>query len=339
MWTTLIVFCIILFTYIHIQDQIKTGEDLEIYEYEYVSLKGLHEITQYKQPVLFALAFEMPIIDQLDPISIKDIRDYYKSNTTCVESIYLSQQSAKRLLDTDSKSLFYSNRNQSSIAKSEAWTKWFESIDPFLNPAFTIHKDYDILYGSHKTHTITTYHRESHTYIYLPPETNTTHIRVKMTPWKSRTFMDEEADYTYYEFWTKTNLFDKHDRLRCLDFSVQPGYVLYIPPYWFYSIEFQNKSNEVCMVKYTTGANILANVKHIGKYYLQQQNIQEKWWKPIENQYEPEIQTTDLSQNVISETELKKTTAEKLVSELQPTINTDNIYDKEDEIAEKYIRP
>lgn len=326
MWINLIIFFIILFTYIHIQDQTKTGEDLEIYEYEYVSLKGVQEITQYKQPVLFALAFDMPALEPLDPISIKDIRDYYKSDT-CVETISLSHQSAIGLLDTDSKSLFYSNRNQSSIAKSEAWTKWFESIDPFLKPAFTILKEYDILYGSHKAHTITTFHRESHTYLYVPSEKNATHIRVKMTPWKSRTFMDEESDYTYYEFWTKTNLFDKHDRMRCLDFSVKPGYVLYIPPYWFYSIEFQNKSNEVCMMKYTTGANLLANVKHIGKYYLQQQNIHEKWWKPIanacsedDNTGEPEYQMTDLSQNVIVGAELEKTTAEKLVIELQPKL-------------------
>ena len=85
------------------------------------------------------------------------------------------------------------------------------------------------------------------------------------------------------------------------DFIVKPGYVVYIPPYWFYSIEFQDKENEVCMVKYTTGANFLANIKHIGLYNLQQQNIQEKLWKPFtnhdENSSEDPIYSTDISLN------------------------------------------
>lgn len=318
MWTTLILFFIILFTYIHLQHQLKTGEDMEVYEYEYISAAGLQEITQYKQPVLFSL--QLPSLRDnpyLDPIQVKDIREYFKPDASSVDSISLSQTSGRGLMDTDSRSLFFSDRNQTSIAKSEKWTKWFETMDPFLQPAFTVYREYDVLYGSQKTHTITMFHRESHVYIYLPQETNPSPIRVKMTPWSSRTFLDHASDYTYYEFWSKTNLFEKNNRIRCLDFIVKPGYVLYIPPYWFYSIEYQNKTSEICMAKYTTGANLLANVKHIGKYWLQQQNIQEKWWKPLETrsveeekEEEDEIPPLDLSQNVV-------TVAEKLVSEIK----------------------
>ena len=325
MWTTFIVFFIILFTYIHIQDQLKTGEDLDIYEYEYASPKGLLEITQYKQPVLFLL--HLPSIrgnEKLDPIFVKDVRDYYKikNQENRVDSISLPHRSAKGLMETDTKSVFYSDRNQTSISKSETWTNWFESVNPFLQPAFTINREYDVLYGSQKTRTIATYHRESHVYLYLPQETNTLNIRVKMAPWKSRTFLELESDYTYYEFWSRINLYEKNDHVRCLDFIVNPGYVLYIPPYWFYSIEFQNNMNEVCMMKYTTGANLLANVKHIGQYHLQQQNIQEKWWKPLGIQYELSVPDMDLSQNAIltevATTSDTKTIAEVLVSELSP---------------------
>lgn len=323
MWTTLIIFFVILFTYIHLQYQLKTGEDLDIYEYEYVSLKGLQEITQYKQPVLFAL--DLPSIREnpyLDPMCVKDRRDYFKSNNR-VDSISLSSRSARGLIDTDSNSLFYSDRNQTSIAHSEIWTKWFESLDSYLRPAFTVYREYDVLYGSHKTQTIAVHYKESHSYLYLPCETNATHIRIKMTPMKS---IENVTDYTYYEFWTKTNLFGT--QIRCLDFMVKPGYVLYVPPYWFYSIEFQDKTNEVCMVKYTTGANLLANAKHIGMYYMQQQNIQEKWWKQlaaddsVETKPEETITGTseyvDLSRNMFTPPPIVTATtiAEKLVDEL-----------------------
>ena len=310
MWTTLIIFFVILFTYIHLQHQLKTGEDLDIYEYEYTSQKGLMEITQYKQPVLFAL--ELPSIREnpyLDPMNVKDKRDYFKT-TTRVDSISLSSRSARGLIDTDPNSAFYSDRNQSSIAKSEIWTKWFESIDSFLQPAFTIYKEYDVFYGSQKTQTTAVHYKESHSYLYLPRETNATHIRVKMAPLKS---VDTVNDYTYYEFWSKTNLFGT--QIRCLDFMVKPGYILYVPPYWFYSIEFQDKANEVCMVKYTTGANFLANAKHIGMYFMQQQNIQEKWWKS-ESTTDLNV-VHDLSQNIIPpEQPTEKSAAEKLIVEL-----------------------
>ena len=325
MWTTIIIFFIVLFVYIHVQHQWKTGEDIDIYEYDYTNHKGLQDITQYKQPVLFPL--EMPSMrdnPKLDPLHIKDIRDY-QSSMGHIESIELSNSSARALLDTDTKSVFYSDRNKESISKSPSWTQWFESMDPFLKPSFTVYKEYDVLYGSRKSRTVTTYHRESHIYLYLPPETNKSHIRVKMTPWRNRNFMNTVDDYTYYEFWSKVNLFEPNDRYRSLDFMLKPSCVLYIPPYWFYSIQFQDKHNEVCMVKYTTGANLIANMKHIGMYYLQQQNIQEKWWKPLANTeidilpIEPDNDEDDipidLSQNVKNEE--PKTAAESLIDDLK----------------------
>jgi hypothetical protein len=327
MWTTLLIFFIILFTYIHLQHQLKTGEDMDIYEYEYESQKGLLEITQFKQPILFAL--DLPSTREnpyLDPMFVKDKRDYFK-DTNRVDSISLTSRSARGLIDTDPNSLFYSDRNQTSIAESDIWKKWFESIDSYLQPAFTLYKECNVLYGSQKTQTIPVHYKESHSYLYLPRETNATHIRVKMTPYKS---VATVSDYTYYEFWSKTNLFKTE--VRCLDFMVKPGYILYVPPYWFYSIEFQDKVNEVCMVKYTTGANFLANAKHIGMYFMQQQNIQEKWWKQISDTTADAINnpadtinnpadimtesTVELSQKIIPPLPDEISVAEQLVIEL-----------------------
>jgi hypothetical protein len=106
-----------------------------------------------------------------------------------------------------------------------------------------------------------------------------------MTPWKSKIFLSTVNDYLYYEFWCKENLFQPIERVRCLDIIVKPGYVVYIPPYWFYSIEFQDNENEVCMVKYTTGANLLANIKHIGLYNLQKQNKVKPKTLPLHPQF------------------------------------------------------
>ena len=50
--TTLCIFITILFLYIHIANQFKTSEELEIYETDYNSLKHLEDVCELKQPFL-----------------------------------------------------------------------------------------------------------------------------------------------------------------------------------------------------------------------------------------------------------------------------------------------
>lgn len=323
-WLKIFVFFVILFSYIHVQQQYKSGEDLEIYEYDVTTVKALQDMLQLKQPVLFRL-LDLDLGKNNDPLEfleIKDRRDYHPGAHKHVESIQLSLASARRLMDTDTKGLFYSNRNRPNIS----WKTWFRKMDTFLKPAFTLYTETDLIYGSKSARTTTSFHRESHTFLYVPLETNKGSIRVKMTSPKSHVFLNPVIDYTFFENWSAVDLFEPHDKLQCIDFYVKPGYVLFIPPFWFYSIEFQEKQNEVCMVKYTTGANFVANIKHIGLFYMQQQNIAEKWWKPLqdvdiylggkdEEEEEVEEETIDISQCPVPVPE-EKTVVQELIEEL-----------------------
>jgi len=286
-WLYIILFFIILFSYIHVQHQFKSGEDLEIFEYDITTTKALQEILHLKQPVMFQLDLELETtIEPLEYLEIKDRRDYQiKNPTKNIESIQLPFAKARKLIDTDTKGLFYSNRNR----LNPSWKTRLRKMDTFLKPTFSLYTETDLIYGSKHARTITSFHRESHMFLYVPPETNTGEIRLKMTPLSSEPFLNPVYDYTYFENWSAVDLFEPHEKIKCIDFLVKPGYVLFIPPYWFYSIEFQEKENEVCMVKYTTVANLLANIKHIGLFYLQQQNIEEKWWKPLQTQNSVEL--------------------------------------------------
>lgn len=335
----------ILFLYVHIQQQWKKGEDLEIYEYEFQNPRELQDTCQWKQPILFEMEFPKPAFSSLTQLQIADVREIrQQSQLPNIELIDLTAAGARGLLDTDTKSIFYSYRNQTAIKEHPEWNTWFQTWDTLLKPPFCISSEYDVLYGSRKTTTITMTHYESHTYLYLPPETNPAPIRVKMTPPKSDVFLETKRDYVAYEFWSPVDLFQPHDKMKCLDFLMKPGFVLYIPPFWFYSIEFQDKKNEVCIVKYTTGANFLANVKHIALYHLQQQNVEEKWWKPLQNTDLPLISLPspdddidnahDENKNAPSSSSLKKmpkdspsddlerTAVEELVEELK--VKTEN---------------
>jgi hypothetical protein len=286
-WIYVVLFFVILFIYIHIQHELKTGTELEVYEYEYVSKGSLQETCQLKQPFIFSYEFprENGSLETLSQLLVKDIRDITElpESQNHVNMISLGYESAKGLLYTDQKSVFYSHRNGSAIYKESNWTQWFQTLDHILKPPFCVYTEYDVIYGSRKTHTTPIFHRESHVFLYIPPESNTASVRIRLLPNKRTTQV--KHDYIHYEFWSNMDLYDGRFESKpnqALDIFLKPNQVLFVPPHWMYSIEFQSRENEIIMVKYHTGANMLANIKHMCMYFLQQQNIEEKWWKPLE---------------------------------------------------------
>ena len=67
----LLVFCIVLFLYLHIYFHIKTSDDLEIYEIDKPSKEKLEEICDLRQPVIFD--YNNKIIDIFKQSNILDI--------------------------------------------------------------------------------------------------------------------------------------------------------------------------------------------------------------------------------------------------------------------------
>ena len=60
------------------------------------------------------------------------------------------------------------------------------------------------------------------------------------------------------------------DKLKFLEFELEKGQRLYIPPYWWYSIQYTSDDSIVSAFTYDTLTNYIANSKDIGLYYLQQ---------------------------------------------------------------------
>ena len=293
-------FILILFFYIHLQYQYKTSDDLEIYELDYTTNQQLQEICHLKQPVLFQLDqfkdiepfFEMISLknnNDKEDVNIKDIRDYYKPNVNSVDAISLSFSSAYGLMETDTKSHFFSENNYDFVR--EKGKSNFFKIDNYLASPWIINKQYDLLFGSKNTHTPLRYHTETGRFLIVSSNSNSNSskesdfICIKMTPWKNRKYLDVRKDFENYEFWSPINIWnDLQDKIKCLEFNVYEGFVLYIPPYWFYSIEFTKPSISVASFTYSTGMNIISNLSNIGLYFLQQNNIKDLGnWKNIKN--------------------------------------------------------
>lgn len=309
-WAFSFIFVVVVFLYFHVQHQYKTSDVLEIYEIDYVSNMKLQEICELKQPVLFHLpVFEASSI--LTFQNIKDIRDYYKHPIPIsVESLQLSSSSVQGLLDTDTKGVFFSDRNQVDSLGLE--------IDMSLKPSFTVNKKYDILFGSRKSNTPFMFHTESRRFLSVSQKTeNTAGIKVKMIPWKFKSqFEPVQYDYEHYEWWSPIQ--EKEVHSPCIDFLVKPGYTLFIPAYWWYSIQFTDVHCQVYSATYSTPANLLANSRHLALYLLQQQNATQFFLKPLKEIQEEVVSVPDISSAIVEKTKTEiDEVAESILADLK----------------------
>ena len=290
---TFFIFAIVLFFYIHITAQWKKSEDLEVYEMDYINNAQLQETCNVRQPVLFSLDTKSPVFfDRLHlakmskleshDVNVTDTLDYWREES--VDAVVMPFRSASKLIESDPYGRYLSENNQDFIEESGLETL-YQPMDEFLRPAFTVHTKYDILFGSKHASTPMRYHTHHRYYLAV----TSGKIHVKMTPWKSSKFLHPIKDYEHYEFRSAVNLYSPQkkyanelDKLHCLDFDVYPGYVLYVPAYWWYSVQYSTDTTTlVAGFTYNTAMDVVSNAKEWGLYYLQQSNITRKVAKSI----------------------------------------------------------
>lgn len=300
------IFLIVVLLYLHISAQYKISEDLEVYEMDYTNNKQLQEVCDLKQPILFLFRethpefFDKFTIDETNrnEVYVKDIQDYYKNNST-IDSLLLPYQTTHTLMITDTASTYFFENNHDFIDESNL-TSLYESNDPFLKPSMTAITKYDITFGSRKCVTPFRYHNHYRHFLCV----QSGKIRVKMSPFKTRKYTPVVKDYDNYEFRTEVNVWedsmiDNLEKIRFLEFDVQSGFVLYVPSYWFYSIQFVEDNTFVSTFTYDSVMNCIANVPDFARYYIQQQNTKKKVTKTVPLHVSTPAVDTDSSGNTI----------------------------------------
>lgn len=290
---TLCVFIMVLFLYIYIMNQFKKSEDLDIYEMDFSNNTHLQEVCDIRQPVLFQFQNIHPkLFADITPqyiarfgsydVRIKDAHDYYKNHrteNTQVDSVSLSLHNSIKLLENDNAAHFFSENNDDFLDES-GLLRSMRSMDDFLKPMFNVHTKYDLWFASPNAVTPLRYHTNYRQFLCV----TSGKIRVKMTPWKSSKYLHPVKDYENYEFRSPvhpTRPLEQYatdfEKTKFLEFDIQEGYVLYIPPYWWYSVMYLDAPNTfVCSVSYNTVMNCISNAPDLALYWLQQQNITKK---------------------------------------------------------------
>ena len=181
-----LLFIIVLVIYIHIINQLKTSEDLEVYEMDYTTNQYLQEVCNIKQPVLFNFDSINPdFYDKINSdtfsnnekhdVKVKDIRDYYTNDS--IDYIVLPVSSAINLMKTDTRSNYFTENNEDFIENADLY-HILHTNDTYLKPQLSMITKYDILTGSSKSVTPLRYHTDFRKFISV----HSGKVKIKMTP-------------------------------------------------------------------------------------------------------------------------------------------------------------
>lgn len=286
---TILIFIILFILYLHLVSHYRKSEDLEIYEMDYIHNKGLNDVCERKQPVLFQMeeiypeffeqmAPHLVISSTINEVKMKDMEDYWRTPED-VQYIDLKIQTALQLMATDTKSHYITENNNGFVEEGGEMYDLYYGMNRYLKPGFVINTKYDLCMGSKGAVTPLRYHTIYRQFMAL------THgrIRVKMTCWKSRKYLYPINDYSEYEFKSPINVWNpqkkykkEYDKVRFIEFDMTPGYVLHIPSYWWWSIQYLEENSVVAGFMYNTPLNVVANAGDWAKYYIQQFNTEHK---------------------------------------------------------------
>ena len=103
--------------------------------------------------------------------------------------------------------------------------------------------------------------------------------QIKLAAPHNTKYLHPVYDYENFEFRSPVNPWKPQpkysadfDKIKCLEFTLQPGKTLYIPSYWWYSIKFNDNTSISCF-NYRTYMNNIAILPYICLHALQIQNI------------------------------------------------------------------
>lgn len=288
----LFVFCVILFFYLHIQFHLKTSDDLEIYEVEQASKDKIEEICDLRQPALIDihedgdkiinttnkqfLLDNYPVFE----VKIRNKTDIQSKSDICVP---LPLHVAVKLFNEDKNASYFSEGNIDFLQETGA-IKNMSYNDEFLRPYLVSNCYYDVLFASSNLETPFRYDLNYRNY-YMVTQGS---IKIKLSPPKSSKYLYTVNDYENFEFKSDINPWNPQtkykadfDKIKCLEIVLNPGKLLYIPAYWWYSFKFEHNTSVSCF-KYRTYMNNIAISPKIFMYALQNQNVECKIVKKLD---------------------------------------------------------
>lgn len=278
---SILIFCIVLFIYLHINFHLRTSNDLEVYEIDQPSKEKLEEICDLRQPVIFDYNVDGLLqecnIDSIEKnygafdIKVRNVKEY---DDVCELYLPLTLNTGREIFRKDKEEKYLSENNQEFLEETSL-IKHMRYNDNFLRPYSVSNCIYDFQFSSNNTKTILKYELNYRNFILVTQGS----IKIKLIPPKSSRYLYTIKDYDNFEFLSPVNPWDVQsqfkadfDKLKTLEVTLKKGQIIFIPAYWWYSIWFQDNTSLVSF-KYKTYMNNIAISNHLLVNMLQNQNV------------------------------------------------------------------
>jgi hypothetical protein len=263
----ILIFCIVLFFYLHIVFHLKKNNDLEVlYVDENLSKERLEELCDLRLPTYFNYS------NELNNTKLNEFLNSYGNYEleTCNNKIIM-----KQFLQNDN---IISYNNQELIKETNIKRR-IEDDDTFLRPDYVASREYDMIIGKKNTNTILKYEICYRNYLQII-EGQTTVILI---PPRYHKYLHVIKDYDDFEFKSEINPWNidekyikDYNKVKTVEVKLNPGDVLYIPAYWFYSLSVDSDNLFAIKYNYKTYMNSLTVLNHNILQLLQKHNIKHR---------------------------------------------------------------
>jgi hypothetical protein len=301
-----LIFCLVLFVYLHIQFHLKTSDDIEMYEVDNPSKVRLEEICDLRQPVVFdfdcnkivATTNKSQLLASYPSFDVK-IRNISETDDNAELYVPLPLNTAVKLFEEDKKENFFTENNMGFLEESGA-IREFKYNDTFLRPYMVSKCYYDVMFGSPKVCTPFRYEINYRNYFLLTQGS----AQIKLANPQAMKYLYPEYDYENFEFRSQVNPWspdpkyrNDFDKIQFIDFTLLPGKTLFIPAYWWYSIKFNDINTSISCFKYRTYMNTVAVSPYIALHTLQLQNIKRNSFKKVSSEKKEQHNNNNINDN------------------------------------------
>ncbi len=268
-----LLFC--LFLYSQLAFQYKIGDELTLYEIDYTTNAELNDCANLKQPFLFYFSHQSlfrelslaELVSNYAPFDVllKEESDYYDMRDERLNIVPLTLASVNTLVQTESLPSNYFSWNNKAFVYESGLLKYFKQCDALLQTPLCVSQNYDVIFGSQ---TPLAYHTFERRYLYAVGG----NVKVKLASWRSRKYIEIDKLYKLYEFVSPLNVWEPQpqyesgfNKIKFMDVVIPQGHMLYVPPYWFYSMKM-DKNTVVYEFNYGSVMNVVSNTLNLGMH-------------------------------------------------------------------------
>ena len=283
-----LIFCVILFLYLHIYFHMKTSNDLEVYEIDQPSKDKLEEVCDLRQPVRFDYANDRLMESCTLPairaaygafdVRLRNVKDTADEADATELYVPLTLHAVVESFRSDKESRYVSENNGDFLEET-GLIKSFKYNDAFLRPPMVSKCTYDIVCASPGTTTPLRYELNYRNY-YLVTQGS---VKMRLIAPHASKYLYPVADYDNFEFRSPVNPWRPQvdyradfDKIKTMDVELRAGQIIYIPAYWWCSMQFPENSSiltTMCGFKYRTYMNTVSILDKLCMGVLQQQNV------------------------------------------------------------------